>query len=218
VTWLGKLVVAVLLLWVSTFLAVLLWQVLWPKGGVPEDRADAIFCLGAGTAETDALLPDTSSARRARACAALQQAGAAPVVVFTGRGNEIRSAAEAMADLARAEGLPAAAALIEPDARSTIQNAAFGLALLDRTPRRVILVSDPFHLPRAWVIFRLLGVREVALHAAERQDAGPTDGRTLLEWSIREAAAIWFNAGRLAVYGLGGLAGVDHDTRIGWFD
>jgi GMP synthase (glutamine-hydrolysing) len=41
---------------------------------------------------------------------------------------------------------------------------------------------------------------------------------TRLGWSLREAAAIWFNAGRLAVYGVAGVMGIDRDTRIGWFN
>lgn len=210
----GRAIRAVLLLWAATFAAVVLWQLLWPREASTPRPAQAIFCLGAGMSEADPARAGPASARRARTCAALHAAGAAPVVIFTGAGNDMRSAAEAMADVARQAGLPPEATLVETEARSTIQNADFGLALLPEAPGRVILVSDAFHLPRAWVIFRLMGVEEAGLQATP----GDGDWQELLGWSLREAAAIWFNLGRLAAYGAGGVIGIDHETRIGWFD
>jgi uncharacterized SAM-binding protein YcdF (DUF218 family) len=206
------------LLWIVTFLAVLAAQLFILRPDATPERADAIVCLGAGMAGEDSPLAGPASSRRARACAALFREGAAPVIVFTGYGTEAGSAAEAMADVARSEGAPEEAMRIDPDALSTIQNAAFGIALLPRVPDRVILVSDGFHLPRAWVIFRLMGVEDVALHRADRGTLNVGAWPELLGWSIREAFAIWFNLARLTAYGLGGLAGIDHDTRIGWFD
>jgi uncharacterized SAM-binding protein YcdF (DUF218 family) len=210
---LGRLIGAGLLLWLATFGFVLAVQFLWPRTLATPAPAEAIFCLGAGIAGGAA---DASSAGRAETCAALQAAGAAPVVVFTGYGVPTLSAAEAMADIARAEGVPENAILIEPAAQSTLQNAAFGLALLDAPPERVVVVSDAFHLPRAWVIFRVLGVPDVALRAT-RPDATP-DLTTMLRWCLRESVAIWFNVARLGAYGAAGVLGIDRDTRIGWFD
>ncbi|MDG4648781.1 YdcF family protein [Roseibacterium sp. SDUM158017] len=210
-----------LLIWAVTLAGVLGVQLLWTADAPPSGRADAIFCLGAGMSAEGPRLPDAASARRARACAGLHAAGAAPVVVFTGYGNARYSAAEAMADVARAAGVPEAAILVEPRARSTIQNAAFGLAALGRGADRVIVVSDPFHLPRAWAIFRLLGVGDVTLRAPPREpeaQAASRGGRAGLGWVFRETLAIWWNVGRLAIYGAAGVAGVDHDTRIEWFD
>jgi hypothetical protein len=120
-----------------------------------------------------------------------------------------------VAQVAQAEGMPSEAAIIEPLAHSTLQNAGFGLALLPEPPERVVVVSDAFHLPRAWVIFAVLG-HDVRLFATQGTLAPPA--ATRLRWSLREAAAIWFNAGRLATYGVAGLAGIDRDTRIGWFN
>jgi hypothetical protein len=79
-----------------------------------------------------------------------------------------------------------------------------------------VLVSDAFHLPRAWVIFRILGQRgrEPLRHRGPL--AAPL--ATRLRWSLREAVVIWVNAGRLAVYGVAGAMGIDRDTRIGWFN
>jgi uncharacterized SAM-binding protein YcdF (DUF218 family) len=161
-------------------------------------------------------LPDDVSRGRALSCAALHTAGIAPVVVFTGAGNDTVSAAAAMASVAREAGMPPEAILVEPEAHSTIQNAAFGTAMLDPAPDRVILVSDAFHLPRAWVIFRVLGDAEPGLYATG--DTGSVPLSTRVGWSLREAVVIWVNAGRLAVYGLAGAMSVDRDTRIGWFN
>ncbi|MFW5642055.1 MAG: YdcF family protein [Roseicyclus sp.] len=211
---LGRLIRAGLLVWLATFAIVLAAQVFWPRALPVPERAEAVFCLGAGIAE--GRHADASSAGRARTCAALHADGAAPLVVFTGYGIPGLSAAEAMADVARDAGLPERAIRVEPAARSTIQNAAFGLALLGAPPARVVVVSDAFHLPRAWVIFRVLGVREVALRPT-LAEATP-DTATMLRWCMRESLAIWFNAGRLAVYGIAGALGVDRETRIGWFN
>lgn len=212
------LVAAGLLVWAITFAAVLAVQTLWRSDQPVPDRADAIVCLGAGMSYRGWTLPGAASERRAHACADLHAAGAAPVVVFSGYGHETYSAAEAMADVARARGVPEQAIRIEPLARSTIQNAAFSLALFESAPDRVILVSDAFHLPRSWATFRLLGVHEVVLYAAPNVTTTGQRERTELGWILRESLAIWSNAGRLMAYSAAGLAGIDHETRIGWFN
>lgn len=211
---LGRLIRAGLLVWLATFALVLAVQLFWPRTLATPEPADAILCLGAGIAgNTQA---DASSAGRARTCAALHRVGAAPKVVFTGYGVPNLSAAEAMAEIARDAGVPETAIVIEPEAQSTLQNAAFGLALLDLPPRRVVVVSDAFHLPRAWVIFRVLGVPEVALRATA--PGATPDRATMLRWCLRESVAIWFNVARLGVYAVGGAVGIDRETRIGWFN
>ena len=58
-------------------------------------------------------------------------------------------------------------------------------------------MSDAFHLPRAWVIFSLLGTADLSLYATESDFEAPLSTR--LKWSLREGAAIWFNVGRVAV-------------------
>ena len=214
--WIGRLLRAILLIYAATVAAVLLVQIAWPRPQALPEPAVAILCLGAGMADEASPLPDEVSRSRAQTCAALHARGVAPVVVFTGAGNDDHSAAQAMATTAMDEGLPAEAAIIEPRAHSTLQNAAFGLALLPEPTDRVILVSDAFHLPRAWVIFRLLGTAELSLYATESDFEAPLSTRA--QWSLREGAAIWFNVARLAVYGIAGLAGVERETRISWFN
>jgi len=216
VTRIGRLLRAVLLLYAASVAVVMLVQIAWPRPQAEPEPADAIFCLGAGMADEVSPLPDEVSRSRAQTCTALHARGVAPVVVFTGAGNDDHSAAQAMATTAVDAGLPAEAVIVEPRAHSTLQNAAFGLALLQAPPEHVILVSDAFHLPRAWVIFSLLGTADLGLYATESDFEAPLSTR--LKWSLREGAAIWFNVGRVAVYGIAGLAGVDRETRISWFN
>ncbi len=114
------------------------------------------------------------------------------------------SVAELMAEAAQ---LPASAALIEPAARSTLQNALFSLALLPEDAR-IILVSDGYHLPRSWVSFKLMGVRSVELAPAGGQDSVEV-------WEIlREGAAIWFNLLRGGAYWLTGLLAPEAEWRV----
>lgn len=214
--WVGRLLRTVLLIYAASVAVVLLVQIAWPRPQAVPEPADAIICLGAGMADEASPLPDEVSRSRARTCAALHARGVAPVVVFTGAGNDDHSAAQAMATTAVDAGLPADAVIVEPRAHSTLQNAAFGLALLHEPPDRVILVSDAFHLPRAWVIFRLLDTAELSLYATQSDFEAPLSTRA--QWSLREGAAIWFNAGRIAVYGVAGLMGIERDTRISWFN
>jgi len=209
---LGRLIVAGAVVWAATFGAVVAVSAFWPEDGALPGPADAIICLGAGVSRADPSLPDPASDRRARHCATLHAGGVAPVVIFTGYGTSGFPAAEAMAARAIAEGLPPDAAWIEPTALSTIQNAAFSLPMLPEGTRRVILVSDAFHLPRASVIFRLAGADDVALHATPATDRPPW------RWMLRESVAIWFNVARGTAYVLGGWLGIDRDTRIGWFN
>jgi uncharacterized SAM-binding protein YcdF (DUF218 family) len=217
---LGRILLLGFVLWAVTLLAISGVTAFWPEGRPVPARADAIICLGAGLSHHDHILPGPASERRALTCAALHAAGAAPVVVFSGIGSPQRAVADAMADRALAAGLPPEAILREPASRSTIQNAAFSLALLPDDTDRVIVVSDPFHLPRAWVIFRSIGLRDVALYAAAPLvDPVPhPNDKSLWWWTLRESVAIWFNAARAAAYLAGGAMGVDHDTRIGWFN
>ena len=212
---LGRLLGIGAAIWAVTLILVALVSIFWPRDGALPAPADAIVCLGAGMSEKLGWdVPDAASRGRALTCARLQQAGVAPVVIFTGHGNEVTSAAAAMAAVAIEAGLPPGAAIIEQDARSTIQNAAFSRPLLPPDTARVVLVSDAFHLPRASVIFRAFGIDDLAPYATDTA-ARPATG-TAARWVLRESLAIWFNLGRLALYRLAGVVGIDTETRIGW--
>ena len=206
--------------WFVTWLAVLVVSLSWPRDAPLPETADAIICLGGGMSYNGWERPDPASTRRALTCADLARAGVAPLVVFSGTGNQVLSVGAAMANLARDAGVPAEAILVEPRARSTLQNAVLSYALLPEAPDRVVIVSDPFHLPRAWLTFTLAGEAEVDVYAARMAysyDDGPR-ARSDLQWTRREAVAIWANVGRVGAYLAGGLLGVDAQTRAAWFE
>lgn len=216
---LGRLLRAGLIVWAMTFAGVLAVMLFSPKTPAFPAEADAIICLGAGMSLDGWERPDAASERRALTCARLHDAGVAPRILFTGYGHEVFSAAQAMANTAATAGVPETALIVEPHAASTLQNAAFALDMLGPDTARLVVVSDAFHLPRAWAIFRMFGVPEVALYPAGPDAPGAdTTGRGLFGWAFRESLAIWANVARAAAYGLGGLAGIEHDTRIAWFD
>ena len=217
--YLNRLIRPFLIVGLLTFGSVAAVATLWPRNAPMPKTADAIICLAGGMSYSGWDLPGPASARRAQTCAELQLAGVAPVVVFTGYGHELMSAAEAMAQLAASEGVSPDAILLESKALSTIQNAAFSLDLLPEDAKRIVLVSDAFHLPRSWLTFRLLGAPETALFAA-RMEYSTEDkpaAKNYFEWVLRETIAIWFNIGRGLVYMAGGLMGIDEPTRIAWF-
>jgi uncharacterized SAM-binding protein YcdF (DUF218 family) len=202
-------------LWALTYAAVFSVILLWPRDEALPEVADAIICLGAGMSRTGGWdQPGPNSASRARTCAALHAAGIAPVVVFTGYGHDRFSVAEAMRNTAVAAGMPPEAALLEERARSTIQNAAYSRAFVPDA-RRIVLVSNPHHLPRSWLIFRSLGWSDISLHAAHTD---PSEGTGPARWALRESMAIWFNVGRALVYTGAGLFGVPEERRIDWFN
>ena len=208
-------------LWALGLVALVLTDLIWSRDSPPlPEPAAAILCLGGGMSLTGWERPGPASTRRARSCAELYRAGVAPVVLFTGYGHHRSSAAAAMARVAMADGLPETAVILEEEARSTLQNAAFSLPLLPEGTERVVIVTDGFHLPRSWLIFRVLGAPEMALYPARSiytSDDRPGT-RNRVEWLLRESLAIWANLARLGLFLGAGALGVEAETRISWFN
>lgn len=124
-------------------------------GEPPPDAAafDAIVVLGCG------VRPDGTASRsltrRARLGARLLREGRAPRIVFTGGvGTHPPSEAQAARAAAECDGpLPDEAVILEERSTSTHENASEAARLLP-TARRVLVVSDTYHLVRARRIFR----------------------------------------------------------------
>ena len=107
--------------------------------------------------------------RRVEAGVALYEAGAAPRIHFTGGSprNGRPGAGEQMRALAVSLGVPAAVTSAESLSQSTLQNALFSRPCSARSPTApVMLVTDGFHLARAWASFRWAGYGPVRLAAA----------------------------------------------------
>jgi uncharacterized SAM-binding protein YcdF (DUF218 family) len=109
--------------------------------------------------------------RRVDGAVALWRAGLASRIVVSGRG-------EAEAGVARAlrAGVPAAALLAEPHARNTRENIQLSRSLLAEST--FWIVSDDWHLPRACLIARRLGLLAVPVPV---RAPGPRVRRALRE-------------------------------------
>lgn len=202
----GRLLKLGVLAFVLMSLAMLVWTFIWPVPKTDDFKsADAIVCLGGGMSPNGTLAAPVLT--RIERCVELFEAGRAPVVVFTGgtARPEGPDAGSQMARYATSLGLPDAAVIIEGRAQSTLQNAVLSLELLPQS-RRVILVTEAFHLPRSWASFKWAAWEvghenlDVALAMSEKVRRNPTSGD--IGWRIlaRESIAIWFNIIRAAAY------------------
>ncbi len=133
--------------------------------------------------------PSPALRRRAEKAAALYLSGAVGGIVATGAiGRYPPSEARAIRDVLTAMGVPDSAVILEETSTTTLENLANARALLPEGARAII-VSDMWHLPRAWLTARRLGVR-AGTAAASFEGSHPL--RVL--WAVlREVAAfLWY--------------------------
>lgn len=177
----------------------------------PEEiaSADMIIVLGAGM-DADGTLHN-SSKMRVQQGVALFKRGVAPRIHFTGgMGKPAGPGAGAqMAALAQSLGVPATATSSENRSQSTLQNALFSKPAF-KDAKRIVLVSEGFHLARSYASFKVFGAKDIALSNSEPFRGGtqskPYWGLTM---TVREAFAIWFNAGRLVIWWIAGVIPLD---------
>ena len=119
------------------------------------EPADAIVVLGGGLANGDQL--SDQSLRRATAAIRLYQRRLAPALLFSGGGAGTPEAT-VMAALAREVGVPSSAILIETVSTNTWTE-AMEVARILPPPRfrRILLVTDPFHMRRSRAVFARAG-------------------------------------------------------------
>jgi uncharacterized SAM-binding protein YcdF (DUF218 family) len=171
------------------------WFVLHP----PSQTADVIIVLGGDMTDDNSLGSQTR--RRVETGVALFEAGAAPRIHFTGglEGNGRPAPAEQMRELAVSLGVPAAATSVETLSQSTLQNALFSRPVLGPlADGPVMIVTDGFHLARAWASFRWDGYGPVRLAAATAFGDQPIARQ--IYWTAREAAAWWLNLARASMF------------------
>lgn len=174
---------------------------------------DAVIVLGGGM-DPDGELNIIGRAR-VRSAVDLLARGDAAHAIFTGFGcaeGDGCSEAATMRARAVADGADAGRLIIEPDARTTLENLRLSFAIADaRGLRRLAVLTDAFHLARAAALARLLG-REVVPVAA---DAGlywlpAAEQFPLL---MRETLAWWYNLGKAAAWTGLGLLGWSEAER-----
>lgn len=109
------------------------------------------------------------------------------ILVCGGTGRHGPSEAAVMADLLRASGLPEAAILTEDRSTTTRQNLSNAQAILaDHQAHEVIIVTDPYHGPRARLIAWQIGL-QARTDTTDWHDIGP---RQWLRHLPREALAL----------------------------
>lgn len=112
--------------------------------------------LGAAVREDGSASP-TLRARVEHAVELFHAGDVDALCISGGVGRFAPSEAEVGRDLALALGVPGEVILLEAASRSTIENLKFSAPMLDG--HRIILVTSRWHLPRAWVAARIIGLR-----------------------------------------------------------
>jgi uncharacterized SAM-binding protein YcdF (DUF218 family) len=154
----------------ANFLVLPLENMTAPLTSTSGTGAQAIVVLAAGQRE-DAPeyggvdIPDTITLARLRYAARLQHETGLPILVSGGTADfdsAGKSKAAAMADALR-EDFRTPVKWIEGDSDNTAQNALFSANILRQDGvRRVLLVTDAMHMPRAQLVFARSGLEVVA--------------------------------------------------------
>lgn len=148
-----------------------------PAGNTQLDRFDAIIVLG-HPADADGNPTSTQLARVTEAVREYER-GVAPRIIVTGGAVRNRfDEAQVMARTAEAQGVPAAAVFVEPNARDTIQNACYATRIMKAHDwASAEVVSSPSHLPRAALIFSKLPIAWRTHPAPPLEPASPASRR-----------------------------------------
>lgn len=150
--------------------------------------ADAIVVLGARVEPGGA--PGDSLRCRTLRAVHLYQEGMAAAILFTGGvGEHPPSEAQAARNLARSLGIPERACVLEEHSTSTWENAVNAAAICrERGWRKVVVVSDPYHLYRASRNFGKAGLEP---YPSPARDCARN--RSLLsraEWAVRDTLLV----------------------------
>ncbi|MEL7346543.1 MAG: YdcF family protein [Pseudomonadota bacterium] len=140
-------------------------------------------------------------------------------VIFTGifgnggRPEEFpRGEAGLMYDRAVASGADPARLIIEPKARTTLENLTLSFAIAEAEgAQRLAIATDAFHLPRAMVLARFLGAEDIQGVVSKKfSELGAFQRIGLL---LREAMAWWYNLYKIAAWTALEAAGVPESER-----
>lgn len=145
-------IATVIVFWAGWMVAVLVWSIL------DQARpAESIVVLGA--AQYDGRPSPVLRARLDHAVELWNHHLATIVILTGGRGNgDTTSEAAVGRRYVRRHGVPEGAILLENEGRTTRESLkAVSRILKDRGMKSAILVSDPFHMLRLWILSRRLG-------------------------------------------------------------
>ena len=174
-----RLILGALLLVLVLFCGGVVARLLAPDSNTALTRFDAIIVLGYPV-DSDGNPTPEQLARVTEAVHEYER-GAAPRLILTGGAVRNRFVeAQVMARAAEAEGIPASAIMIEPEARDTIENACYAERILKANGwQSAEVVSSASHLPRAGLILSALPL-QWRTHAAPplEPESATTHGAT----------------------------------------
>jgi uncharacterized SAM-binding protein YcdF (DUF218 family) len=156
--WRGRLVLAGVALVLILLGCAALGRHLSPISNTSLTRFDTIIVLG-NPADKDGN-PSPEQLARVTEGVHEYERGVAPRLIVTG-GSTAYGFVEAkvMARTAEAQGVPASAIFIEPEAKDTIQNACYSVRIMKvHGWRSAEVVSSAYHLPRAGILFSRLPI------------------------------------------------------------
>lgn len=144
----------VLSVYLVVFQTSMVWWIAEPLRVEEAPRpADAIVVFAGGVGESGQ--PGGGYQERVSRAVALYDAGLAPRMIFSSGYRFVFREAEVMKTLAVASGVPADAIELEEYAASTYENVALVAPMLERDGvRSVLLVSSPYHMRRALLVWR----------------------------------------------------------------
>lgn len=216
--WGGRMALVALAVVALTYLAVWwmqAWQYRAHHAGRPlAPPVDAVIVLGGGMDPDGAF--NIVGRARVQAAVRLLARGDAAHAIFTGfgcaGGDDGCSEAAAMHAGAVAGGADPERLIVEPDARTTLENLTRSFAIAEaRGFRRLAVLTDAFHLTRAAALARLLGrdvvpvAAEGGLYALPAAEQFPVLMRETLAW--------WYNLGKAAVWTGAGILGRSEAER-----
>ncbi len=152
------------------------------------EKAPVIVVLGARVLEGGVASGPLRS--RAERAVDLYRRGLADTLLFSGGvGDFPPSEASLARDIAVSLGVPSGACILEEESHSTAENARFSARILgERGVRKVLLVSDPYHLFRARQSFRLEGIEAIPVPALLTERHRKLSSRAY--WTLREVLAL----------------------------
>ncbi|WP_204164587.1 YdcF family protein [Nocardioides daejeonensis] len=168
---------------------------------VPQSfRPRYVVVLGSGL--IGARVPPLLAARLDRAIAVSSRLEPAPAIIPSGgQGpDEDVSEAVAMADYLRDHGIPEERILVEDRARTTEQNLLFSRALMDDPDAPTMVVTNSYHVFRAALLTRELGMN--ARVSGARTAAYYVPSAFLREFMAVMRIHLWLNVGLLSAWTL----------------
>ncbi len=161
------------------------------------EQNDAIVVLGAAVWENETASP--SLRRRALHAAHLYNQGLSDTIIGSGGlGRHPPSEAEVIRRLCVEQHVPHQAILLEDRSHTTMENVEnCAVILRQRDARKILVVTDRYHLPRALLCFRFLGFD--AFGSGPEPGLHQTSLAKRIYYQLREFVALPYYLLRLAI-------------------